>query len=262
MNGPLVEPGEAPECLRALVRVSGEVDAAAFTRFSPPRDADVRHAAVLVLFGESQTSSGGASQAGPQGPAGLGRQGEGAAGPDVLLLRRADTLGSHAGQVAFPGGGAEPGDAGPVDTALREAKEETGVERSGVLPVAVLPELYVPVSRFAVTPVLAHWHRPAAVWPVDPAETAAVARLSVEDLADPGNRFRVRKPGTEWKGPAFDVDGMFVWGFTAGLLSVLLSLGGWERPWDHTDVRDLDVALAEHEAREKKGTREWQGERK
>lgn len=225
MNGPLVEPEDAPEWLRPLIKVSGEVDSATFTRFAPPRDADSRNAAVLVLFGDAS------------------------AGPDVLLLRRADTLGAHAGQVAFPGGGHEPGDNGPVDTALREAEEETGVEPDGVRPVAVLPELYVPVSRFAVTPVLAHWQRSSPVWPVDPAETAAVARISLADLADPANRFHVRKPGVGWKGPAFEVDGMFVWGFTAGLLSVLLSLGGWERPWDHADVRDLDVALADHEAR-------------
>jgi hypothetical protein len=42
---------------------------------------------------------------------------------------------------------------------------------------------------------------------------------------------------------------MFVWGFTAGLLAVLLALGGWERDWDRNDVRDLAVALSDHEAR-------------
>lgn len=162
---------------------------------------------------------------------------------------RADTLDSHAGQVAFPGGGVEAADGGPVDTALREAEEETGVDPAGVRPVAVLPQLYVPVSGFAVTPVLAHWQRPSPVRAVDPRETATVARVPVAELAEPSNRFQVYKRGSGWKGPAFEVDGLFVWGFTAGLLSVLLNLGGWERDWDTTDVRDLDVALAEHEAR-------------
>ncbi|WP_199429976.1 NUDIX hydrolase [Qaidamihabitans albus] len=226
MTGPLVHPGDSPEWLRALVEISGELDARTFTRFAPPSGTPTRAASVLVLFGEHAEHR-----------------------PDVLLLRRAETLGSHAGQVAFPGGGAEAGDDGPVDTALREAEEETGVDRSGVRPVAVLPELYVPVSGFAVTPVLAHWQEPSPVGPVDPAETAAVARVPVDALADPANRFQVRRPGGGWKGPAFEVEGLFVWGFTAGLLSVLLNLAGWEREWDHTDVRDLDVALAEHEAR-------------
>jgi hypothetical protein len=136
-----------------------------------------------------------------------------------------------------------------VGTALREAEEETGVDPTGVRPVAVLPELFVPVSSFAVTPVLAHWVKPSPVRAVDLAETAAVARVAVADLVDPANRFQVRRPGGPWVGPAFEVDTLFVWGFTAGLLSALLTLGGWERDWDRSNVRDLDVALSEYEAR-------------
>lgn len=177
-TGPLVEPEAVPEWLRPLVKVSGEVDSRTFTRFSPPEDLLTRAAAVLILFGDRP----------------------GGDGPDVLLQRRADTLGSHAGQVSFPGGGAEDGDDGPVGTALREAEEETGVDPSGILPVAVLPELFVPVSRFAVTPVLAHWHTPSPVRAVDPAETAAVARVSLADLADPANRFTVRRGDASWRG--------------------------------------------------------------
>lgn len=223
MIGPLVDAGSVPGWLRPLVEISGEVDSRTFTRFVPPEGEYTRAAAVLILFGE-----------GPQGP-------------DVLLLRRADTLGSHAGQVAFPGGGAEEGDDGVVGTALREAEEETGVDPSGVRPLAVLPELFVPVSHFAVTPVLAYWQTPSPVHAVDPAETATVARVALADLADPRNRFQVRRRGTTYKGPAFAVDGLFVWGFTAGLLSVLLALGGWERDWDRGDVRDLETALREHD---------------
>jgi 8-oxo-dGTP pyrophosphatase MutT (NUDIX family) len=162
-------------------------------------------------------------------------------GPDVLLLRRADTLGSHAGQVAFPGGGAEPSDDGPIATALREAVEEVGVDPAGVRPVALLPRLFVPVSGFDVTPVLAHWTTPSAVRAVDPAETAAVARVPVAHLTDPANRVRVRHP-SGMISPAYLFPGMLIWGFTAGLLTVLLHVGGWERPWDDTVVHDLDDA--------------------
>ncbi|WP_121010664.1 NUDIX hydrolase [Saccharothrix australiensis] len=204
--------------MSGLVKATAEIDARAFTGVRPPRDGSGRPAAVLMLFGE------------------------GVDGPDVLLLRRSDTLGSHPGQVAFPGGAADPGDDGPVDTALREAFEETGVLRSGVRPVATLPELYVPVSGFLVTPVLAHWAEPSPVAPVDPAETAAVARVPIAHLADPANRFRVAH-SSGYVGPAFAAPGMLVWGFTAGLLAGLLRLGGWERPWDATDVRDLELAL-------------------
>ena len=113
---------------------------------------------------------------------------------------------------------------------------------SPVIFLALLPELYVPVSGFVVTPVLAYWEQPSPVAPVDPAETAAVARVPVAHLADPANRFRVRHP-SGYVGAAFSAPGMLVWGFTAGLLNGLIALGGWEQPWDATDVRDLELAL-------------------
>ncbi|OZM73461.1 coenzyme A pyrophosphatase [Amycolatopsis antarctica] len=228
MAGPLVGLDEVPDWLRPLVAGSTGLDSSVFTRLRPPAGASTRPAAVLVLLGD---------------------EGAGSHGPDVLLQLRADTLGSHAGQVSFPGGGAEAGDESPVATALREAQEETGVDPAGVEPLAALPELYVPVSGFAVTPVLAHWHRSSPVHAVDPAETAAVARVPIADLVDPANRFQVRLAARGWRGPAFEAGGLFVWGFTAGLLAGLLRLGGWEREWDREDVRELDVALAAHEAR-------------
>ncbi|PRY46187.1 NUDIX hydrolase [Umezawaea tangerina] len=214
----LSDPADVPEWMATLVKAASTIDASTFSGVNVPMTGKTRSAAVLILLGEGQD------------------------GPDVLLLRRADTLGSHPGQVAFPGGAADPTDGGPVDTALREAREETGVLPEGVRPVVVLPVLHVPVSRFLVTPVLAHWHEPCPVEPVDLAETAAVARVPIAHLADPANRFRVSHP-SGYVGPAFSAPGMLVWGFTAGLLNGLIALGGWERPWDGTDVRDLDLAL-------------------
>lgn len=214
----LTDPADVPEWMATLVKAAAQIDARTFSRITPPATATARAAAVLMLFGEGDN------------------------GPDVLLLRRADTLGSHPGQVAFPGGAADPTDDGPVDTALREAREETGVLPEGVRPVLVLPDLFVPVSGFVVSPVLAHWREPGPVEPVDPAETAAVARVPIAHLADPANRFLVSHPAG-YVGPAFSAPGMLVWGFTAGLLNGLIALGGWERPWDETDVRDLDLAL-------------------
>lgn len=167
--------------------------------------------------------------------------GEGAQGPDVLLVERASTLRDHAGQVAFPGGGAEPDDADAVATALREAEEETALDPTGVVPLAELPDLYIPPSGFVVTPVLAHWARPVAVHAVDPAETAVVVRAPLVDLVDPANRFTVTHP-SGFTGPGFAVAGLFIWGFTGGLLAALLDLGGWARPWDTTVVRTLDDA--------------------
>ncbi|ATL65277.1 NUDIX hydrolase [Nocardia terpenica] len=188
-----------------------------------------RQAAVLVLFG-------GSPDADPQAPGGL------PADADVLLTQRAATLRQHRGQVAFPGGGVEPGDEGPIDTALREAREETGLDPAGVEPIAVLPKIFVPPSRFDVTPVVAYWRTPGEVGVVSEAEAARVARVSLAELIDPANRFVVRHP-LGYRGPAFAVDGMLVWGFTAGVLAGLLAVSGWEREWDYHDVRDLQASL-------------------
>jgi len=98
--------------------------------------------------------------------------------------------------------------------------------------------LWIPVSDFLVTPVLAWWHAPHPVWPRDPAEVARVARLPVDALADPANRLQVRHP-SGWTGPAFLVDGLLVWGFTAGVLAVVLELAGWARPWPRDRIEEL-----------------------
>jgi 8-oxo-dGTP pyrophosphatase MutT (NUDIX family) len=216
----LAEPPQEPvhpAWLQPLLDAVAQVRPEQLSRFLPPEEGG-RPSAVLVLFGE-----------GPKGP-------------DVLLIQRADTLNSHAGQPAFPGGGADPGDGGPAGTALREAAEEVGVDPSGVRVLAVLPALHIPVSRYDVTPVIGWWHTPCAVWPVDTAEVAAVERVPVDELADPANRFRVHHP-SGFVGPAFGVRGMLVWGFTAGLLDTVLELAGWSRPWDRSALRELPAAV-------------------
>ncbi|EOM75087.1 CoA pyrophosphatase [Rhodococcus rhodnii] len=189
-----------------------------------------RSAAVLVLFGGSPHPD-------PLAPGGLPHD------ADLLLTQRAATLREHSGQVAFPGGGTEPDDDDIVATALREANEETGVDRAGVRPLALLPSIFVPPSRFEVTPVLAYWENPSEVGVVDPGEAARVCRVSVHDLVDPRHRFQVAHPAG-YRGPAFEVDGLFVWGFTAGVLAGVLAASGWELPWNTDDVRDLEGELS------------------
>ena len=158
--------------------------------------------------------------------------------PDVLVLQRAATLRNHAGQPAFPGGVADPGT--PTPPPPRCARRP---RRSASTPPArpcspQLPELWIPVSDFVVTPVLAWWHGPHPVHPREPAEVAHVARLPVAELVDPANRLRVRHP-SGWIGPAFEVRGMLVWGFTAGVLATLLEMAGWARPWSQDRMVEL-----------------------
>ncbi|CAN5331696.1 CoA pyrophosphatase [soil metagenome] len=184
-------------------------------KWTPPEDGG-RASAVLILIADTDS------------------------GPDVLLIEKAAMLRSHAGQPAFPGGAAEPGDADPSATALREAAEEVGLDPSSVSVVATLPVLYLAPSGYVVTPVLGYWHAPGPVGVNDPGEVASVARVPIADLVAAANRFQVRHP-SGYVGPAFAVAGMVVWGFTAGLLSMLLEVGGWSQPWDPTDIRDLAV---------------------
>jgi 8-oxo-dGTP pyrophosphatase MutT (NUDIX family) len=193
------------------------MSAADIGRFAVPVGGG-RRSAVLILLGDSDSDGDG--------------------GPDLVMTERPATMRSHPGQCAFPGGSVDPGDGGPVDTALREAAEEIGLRRDTVEVVTTLPELWLSVSDFLVTPVLAWWRRPHPVGPVDAAEVARVSRLPVAALADPANRFTVRHP-SGWMGPAFRVNGMLVWGFTGGIVAKLLELGGWERPWPTDRVEPL-----------------------
>jgi 8-oxo-dGTP pyrophosphatase MutT (NUDIX family) len=193
-----------------------------------------RPAAVLVLFsgawGGDPTHHGGIP-----------------ADADVLLTQRAATLRNHSGQVAFPGGARDPGDEFPVGTALREAVEETGLDPSGVVPLATLGEFPVPPSGFEVSPVIAYWQNPSDVGVVDLGETARVVRVSLRDVVNPRNRFQVQRrgiPGRPYKGPAFSLEKMLVWGFTGGMLSAIAQAAGWEIPWDTTDIRERADELA------------------
>ncbi len=182
--------------------------------------ADARPAAVLVLFGELEGT----------GPLATAHD------LDVLLQRRATGLGSHAGQISFPGGRLEPVDRGPREAALREAVEETGLDPRGVDILGTLPPLPVPVSNHLVTPVPAWWTRPSQVAAVDHAETVDVFRVSVSALLDPKNRASVEH--TRWgrtiRTPAFVVDGVLVWGFTGIVLARMFDALGWAVPYDES----------------------------
>ncbi len=158
--------------------------------------------------------------------------------PRVTVIERATTLRSHAGQVAFPGGAMEPDDATVVAAALREAEEEVGLDPSLVRVLGELPVAWVPASNYDVTPVIGVWDPGRELWPADPGEVGAVHSLPVSTLVDPSVRVRGRHPGG-YKGPAFALGELFIWGFTAHLLDESLALAGWARPWDASRIQQV-----------------------
>ncbi len=206
-----------PDWLRPVADAADEITADDLTRFVAPEDAEARRGAVLLLFGAKR---------------------------DLLLTERAHDMRSHPGQVSFPGGSIDPGET-PREAAVREAEEETGLKADGVEVFAELPELWLPPSNFAVTPVLAWWAEESPVGVVDPAEVHAVYRVPLDELLDPAHRISVRHP-SGWLGPGFligpDHD-IVLWGFTAGIIARLLDFLGWARPWDPDQVRALPAHM-------------------
>lgn len=143
-------------------------------------------------------------------------------GLTVLLTERTSHLSSHSGQVAFPGGKADPEDADAVETALREAEEEVGLERRLVQVLGSLP-IYTTGSAFLVTPVVA-LIQPGHIVTANPFEVADVFEVPLGFLMDPANH---RRHSVEWAGsqrewlsmPYVDAKAeRFIWGATAGML--------------------------------------------
>ncbi len=196
----------APAWLRHIVDATQDLTAGQLSRLLLPPPDSARRSAVLVLFGE------------------------GTAGPDLTLIERAHDMRSHAGQLAFPGGGADD-DEDAVQTALRESREEIGLDPAGVEVLGELPALWLPPTNFAVTCVLGWWREESPIGVVDPMEVASVLRVPLADLVDPDRRVTVVHP-TGYRGPGFLVGPRVLWGFTAGVVDRILEHAALTRPWD------------------------------
>ncbi|MCU1408547.1 MAG: hydrolase [Microbacteriaceae bacterium] len=225
-------PGDARSELRALC-LRG-VDWAVGPERTLPDSSRARRAAVLVLFGVLDSVSA-QSVAPGTSVASVARD------LDVLLQRRADTMGHHPGQIGFPGGGVEASDDDITQTALREAVEETGLDPSGVEVLGTLAPLALPASNNLVTPVPAWWTRTSEVAAVDHRETVDVFRMPVAQLLDPRNRHTLvfSRGGQVYRSPAFSVDDVLVWGFTALVLDRMFDALDWTEPWDRERTIEL-----------------------
>jgi 8-oxo-dGTP pyrophosphatase MutT (NUDIX family) len=177
-------------------------------RFEPTLPVNIRKSGVLILFYPE--------------------------GGDVHfpLIKRPEYPGFHSGQIAFPGGKMEEGDENIIQTALREAEEEIGIDRSQVKVLGQLSDLYIPTSNFLVSPVVGFSEdRPELV-----AEEHEVAKIILTDLIYLlGPEIRKEKVldlerGIKLNAPYFEIDGEVVWGATAMILSELIHVLQFENP--------------------------------
>jgi len=146
----------------------------------------------------------------------------------VVLIERTSYDGHHSGEVSFPGGSAEPGDADLVATALREAAEEIGLQPDaiGLRVVGELEPLWIPVSNFRLTPIVAVADRLPA-WRADPREVKQVIEAPLASFLPGAPILTVERDVREWRirYGAYELaemaEGPAVWGVTARILGQL-----------------------------------------
>lgn len=142
-------------------------------------------------------------------------------GLSVLFTRRTADMPTHAGQISFPGGRRQAEDASPVETALREAREETGLDPS-LARVLGASDAYETVTAYRVQPIVALVQPPPSFAP-DPREVADVFEAPLSFLMDPSNHVREERM---WNGMkrsyyAIPYGEHYIWGATAGMLRAL-----------------------------------------
>lgn len=138
--------------------------------------------------------------------------------PGVILTLRPETMRKHPGQISFPGGRIDPGDANAVEAALREAEEEIGLPRAAVEVIGIA-DLYRTITGFEVTPVLGVVPPGLALLP-HPGEVAAVFEAPLAYLLDPAHQKvrTVELGGRERSYYEIDFEGRRIWGATAAMI--------------------------------------------
>jgi 8-oxo-dGTP pyrophosphatase MutT (NUDIX family) len=142
------------------------------------------------------------------------------------LIKRPEYVGYHSGQIALPGGKMEISDEDIIQTALREAEEEVGIDRSQVKVLGNLSDLYIPTSNFLVSPVVGFLDkRPEFL--AEEKEVSRIIQTELQFLFRPEIRkqkiLRLSQ-SMSLDTPYFDIDGEVVWGATAMILSELIQL--------------------------------------
>jgi 8-oxo-dGTP pyrophosphatase MutT (NUDIX family) len=157
-----------------------------------------REAAVLMPFRE--TESGGLS---------------------LTFTKRRDDLPSHAGQISFPGGSVDPGDADVVEAALREAWEEVGIPPERVEVIGALEPMSTFVSDFAVWPIAGVVPRDVEM-KANPSEVDTMFEVDLVTLVEVREKRELRRAGMTFTTEAYETDGGLIWGVTGYILGRLL----------------------------------------
>lgn len=145
--------------------------------------------------------------------------------PFLVFAKRTEHVGTHKGQISFPGGRVDPGDATFLEAALRESEEEIGLPRGAVEPLGALDDQETFATQFIITPWVGLVARPVA-WQPDGQEIEKVLEVPVKALLDRGN-FRVEhwtRDGVTRPVYFYDYEGETIWGATARILKDYLAL--------------------------------------
>ena len=147
-------------------------------------------------------------------------------GPTLLFTRRTEHLARHSGQISFPGGRSETGDLSPVETALRETREEIGIAPAFVTIAGYLPR-YLTGTGFDISPVVGVV-APGFTLVPDAKEVAEIFEVKLAFFLDPANLKDISREmaGRSRRVHVFEPDGHYIWGITAALLFDLARLLG------------------------------------
>jgi 8-oxo-dGTP pyrophosphatase MutT (NUDIX family) len=141
--------------------------------------------------------------------------------PTVLLTERASNLRDHSGQIAFPGGKIDADDPSPLDTALREADEEIGLDAGDVEIIGALPPTPTIATDYAVYPFVG-LIEPGRRWRPSAAEVAEVLEFPLDRLRAGYARRRLLRRGVPFRTDVYCVDDQLIWGATARIVADLL----------------------------------------
>jgi len=144
----------------------------------------------------------------------------------IPFILRTEYDGPHSGQIGLPGGKKEEADQDLVQTALREAKEETGIDIAAIEILGNLTTLYIPPSNFLVFPVVAFTPiRPDFI--PDPGEVQEIIEVDVDEIRDQNcisNKNLNLRSGLVVEAPGYQIGNNFIWGATAMILSEFIEL--------------------------------------